>query len=70
MTITYGAHARDILAERGVEPAWVERAVLAPDSTEPDPSTRIARTLIGRCLSAMGECCAWYMSRHPRVPTW
>lgn len=37
MQITYGAHALDVMAERGIEREWVERTVHAPDSTEPDP---------------------------------
>ena len=37
MKITYGPHALDILAERGVTQEWVERIITAPDSTDPDP---------------------------------
>lgn len=37
MKFTYGIHALDMLAERGIERAWVERSIVAPDSTEPDP---------------------------------
>ena len=37
MKITYGPHALDILAERGVTQEWVERTITAPDRTDPDP---------------------------------
>ncbi|KOX59189.1 hypothetical protein ADL19_05640 [Streptomyces purpurogeneiscleroticus] len=35
--ITYGVHARDILAERGIARTWVEHTIMVPDSTKPDP---------------------------------
>jgi hypothetical protein len=35
--ITYGPHALDILAERGIAEEWVERTIAAPDSIDPDP---------------------------------
>ncbi|MPR11847.1 DUF4258 domain-containing protein [Microvirga tunisiensis] len=34
---TYTNHARDMLAEREIVPEWVERTVLEPEATEPDP---------------------------------
>jgi hypothetical protein len=34
---SYGRHALDALAERGIDRAWVERTVLEAESTEPDP---------------------------------
>lgn len=49
MQITYGTHALDMLAERGIERGWVERTITAPESTEPDPQhpdrTRAYRAL-------------------------
>ena len=36
MRITYGAHALDMLQERGLDRAWIERAVAKPDFAEPD----------------------------------
>ena len=38
MDIRYTAHARERMKDRGVEPAWVERALLHPDWTQRDPS--------------------------------
>lgn len=37
MIVTYTQHAIDMLAERGIERAWVERTILQPDAIEPDP---------------------------------
>ena len=37
VAFTYGPHAADMLMERNLDPFWVEQAVLAPDSVEPDP---------------------------------
>ncbi|WP_248313029.1 DUF4258 domain-containing protein [Bosea sp. F3-2] len=34
----FTAHAVAMMAERAIERSWVERTVLAPDQTEPDPS--------------------------------
>lgn len=34
---TYTNHAHDMLAEREIAPEWVERTVLEPETTEPDP---------------------------------
>lgn len=34
---TYTNHARAMLAEREIAPEWVERTVLKPETTEPDP---------------------------------
>ncbi|GJE36891.1 DUF4258 domain-containing protein [Methylobacterium persicinum] len=36
MRITYGAHAMDVMAERGIDRAWIERTVIAPETIEPD----------------------------------
>jgi len=36
--ITYGAHAIDMMAERGLDREWIERTLIAPDATEPDPT--------------------------------
>ena len=33
----YIDHAREQMARRAIDPAWVERTVLAPEATEPDP---------------------------------
>ena len=33
----YTRHAADMLAERQIEAAWVERTVTQPDTREPDP---------------------------------
>ena len=33
----YTRHAADMLVERKIEAAWVERTVTQPDSLEPDP---------------------------------
>lgn len=37
MRITYGTHALDNLVDRALDPAWIERTVIEPESTEPDP---------------------------------
>lgn len=37
MRITYGPHALDNLVDRALDKAWIERTVLDPDTTEPDP---------------------------------
>ena len=37
MKFTYTRHAQQMLLERDLKPEWVERSVLEPDSTEPDP---------------------------------
>lgn len=34
--IVYTLHARLVMAERGVEPEWVERTLAAPEEDEPD----------------------------------
>lgn len=34
---TYTQHARDQIALRSLDQAWVERTILAPDAVEPDP---------------------------------
>jgi len=34
---TYIDHAREQMTRRTIDPAWVERTVLAPETTEPDP---------------------------------
>lgn len=36
--IAYTLHARHVMAERGVEPEWVERTLAAPEADEPDPA--------------------------------
>ncbi len=33
----YSDHAKEMLAERGIESEWVERTVLTPDAIESDP---------------------------------
>ena len=33
----YSDHAKEMLAERGIESEWVERAILNPDAIESDP---------------------------------
>jgi hypothetical protein len=33
---TYTAHAEEMMAERQIDRAWVEKTVLQPDTTEPD----------------------------------
>lgn len=33
----YTTHASDNLADREIERDWVERAILEPDASEPDP---------------------------------
>ena len=38
MRITYGAHAIDMMTERGLDREWIERTLIAPDATEPDPT--------------------------------
>lgn len=38
MNVIYTRHAIDMLAERGLEKAWVERTILQPETTEPDPN--------------------------------
>lgn len=38
MRFTYTVHAEAMLIERGLERQWIERAVLRPDTTEPDPA--------------------------------
>lgn len=37
MRITYGTHALDNLVDRALDKAWIERTVMEPESTEPDP---------------------------------
>jgi hypothetical protein len=37
MKVVYGTHALDTLVERGIDRAWVERTLSAPDSVEQDP---------------------------------
>lgn len=37
MIFIYGTHAREMLTERKIDRLWVERTVLEPDTTEPDP---------------------------------
>ena len=34
--LVFTAHARQVMAERELEPAWVERTVLEPEWREPD----------------------------------
>ena len=36
--LVFTHHAELMLAERGIERAWVERAVNEPDAMEPDPA--------------------------------
>jgi len=33
----YSDHAKEMLAERGIESEWIERTVLDPDAVESDP---------------------------------
>jgi hypothetical protein len=33
----YTAHARKVLEERCIDPAWLERTLAQPEWTEPDP---------------------------------
>ena len=42
-------HAVAMLIERNIDPAWVERTMLAPDSIEPDPK-HVARTRAFRAI--------------------
>jgi hypothetical protein len=35
--IVYTRHAEDVLRERELDPAWIERTLAAPDQDEPDP---------------------------------
>jgi hypothetical protein len=37
MRVVYTRHASAMLEERLIDPAWVERTILFPDATEPDP---------------------------------
>ncbi len=36
MRITFGDHAIDMMRERGLDRAWIERTVTDPESVEPD----------------------------------
>ena len=36
--LTYIDHALEQMARRAIAPAWVERTVLSPEMTEPDPN--------------------------------
>lgn len=36
MRITFGAHAIDMMKERGLDRSWIERTVTTPESEEPD----------------------------------
>ncbi|RYE98512.1 MAG: DUF4258 domain-containing protein [Oxalobacteraceae bacterium] len=38
MRFNYGPHALENLVERRLDRAWIERTVMDPDSTEPDPN--------------------------------
>jgi hypothetical protein len=38
MRFTYTDHAEEMLMERELDRQWIERAVLHPDGTEPDPT--------------------------------
>jgi hypothetical protein len=37
MNVVYRSHAPDMPVELEIDRAWVERAVLEPDTAEPDP---------------------------------
>lgn len=37
MAIIWSDHARERAIRRGIDPAWVERVLAAPESLEPDP---------------------------------
>jgi hypothetical protein len=53
----YGPHARDMLAERGIDPLWVERTVMAPNDLEPDPKhpSRVRAFRVVRVLRVVYE---------------
>ena len=62
--ITYIQHAIDMLAERTVDSAWVERTLLAPKSVEPYP-THPGRFRAFRAVPERdSKVCAWgFLSR-------
>ena len=43
MMLIYSRHAADMLIERAIESAWVQRTVEEPDRDEPDPVHRERR---------------------------
>ena len=49
VAFVYGPHAADMLAERNIDPLWVERTVLGPENIEPDPK-HPARTRAFRAI--------------------
>ena len=44
MSVRYTAHAERQMLERGIEAEWVERVVLQPDWTRPDPDPSLTRS--------------------------
>jgi Domain of unknown function (DUF4258) len=48
--LTFTHHAESMLLERGIERAWVEAAVAAPEEKEPDPR-RPGVTLVFRAVT-------------------
>jgi hypothetical protein len=51
MSLDLTQHAREMLGERGIEEAWVERAVGNPESTERDP----VDPMLEHCLCRIPE---------------
>ena len=51
-SFSYTRHAEEMIAERQVERAWVERTILQPEAPEPDPKhperTRAFRSVPAR----------------------
>lgn len=41
--IRYTHHAEEVMRERGIEPAWVERTLREPEVDEPDPTDSALR---------------------------
>lgn len=75
VTFVYCDHALDMLAERSIDRAWIERTVLVPETTEPDPKHpertrafravperdgRVLRVVYKRLMTTFGSSpCSW-----------
>jgi len=65
---TYTQHAQAQIALRALDPAWIERTILAPDASETDPGhPDRTRAFRAPCRNGRAACFAWF-SWYDRPP--
>jgi len=59
--VEFTQHAVTVMAERGISPEWVNRALAAPEWTENDPADPICSAHFAVFRSSTTGCCERYI---------